>query len=398
MIRLGKLMAVIGIFFLGSVSKAEPAPVILLSFDGFRWDYIEAVHTPNLDRIFENGFRVEAMKPSFPSLTFANHFTLVTGKHPIHHGIVSNDFHDLVLEKSYRMYRGEDVVSPEFYGGPAIWEVARQNDLLAAVYFWVGSEMKGREAEIFEPFDRGTAPQSQIARLLQWTDLAEPPNPALMLAYFSFLDSQGHRFGPDSPQVVFAVQKVDRLMGQLLDGLEKLNREVNVVVVSDHGMARLHETVMLVEDVEKAVGESHLLRAANNYSQLDIYLKESATERIDEIMARLPVADGFQWYRREDVPFPTHEARNGHIMGLASIGYEFKWRKGKPYVGSHGYDPSHSEMWAACFGLGPGFVPGSSIAKVNSVDVFPLLCHLLKMPSPPTDGTLDVWKPVLAND
>ena len=397
-IRVGNMAGLVVFWFFSVLAIAKPAPLIVLSFDGFRWDYIDAVYTPNLDRIIAEGFRVKAMKPSFPSLTFANHFTLVTGQHPYHHGIVSNNFYDLALEKRYRMYRPEEVVSPEFYGGPAIWEVAREHGLQAAVYFWVGSEVKGREAEIFLPFDIETKPETEIERLLQWADETKPPNPALMMAYFSFPDHQGHRFGPDSPQVVFAVQQLDLLMGVLIDGLEDLKREVNVLVVSDHGMARLKEPVMLVEDVEAAVGKDALIRCANNYSQLDVYLKPSAMDRIDAIMARLPKASGFHWYRREDVPFPTHRQRNGQIMGLADIGYEFKWRKGKPYVGAHGYNPNLSEMWAACFGMGPGFEAGSEIAMVQSVDVFSLMCHLLELPAPATDGSLDVWRPVLARE
>lgn len=378
---------------------AEPPPVILISIDGFRWDYADHIATPNIDRIVAEGFRVESMKPSFPSLTFPNHYTLVTGRHPHHHGIVGNQFFDAQQDDLYSMYRSEDVTDPKWYMAPAIWEVAEGAGMESASYFWVGSEMKGRHPVTFLPFKNGIPPKQKVETVLQWIDPKQRPSPRLVLAYFSFVDSAGHLFGPDSPEVVFAVQRMDAVLGMLLDGFDALQVEPNVIVVSDHGMTNLNGVALKVEDAVDAIGADSVAKYINNYSQLDLFLKDPTESNMTAALQKLPKREGYTWYRRARAPFPMHPSRNGDIVGIADLGYVFqKGDRRSKYAGGHGYDPNAPDMGSICFGFGPAFESMSELNRVQAVDIFPLVAHLLGIDPPKNDGALEVWGNVLAGD
>ena len=115
--------------------------VILISLDGFRWDYRNKADTPNLDILLENGVNSESFIPVFPSKTFPNHLSIVTGSYPENHGILSNDMYDPEWDADY--YIGENsapVQEGRWYDADPIWVTAEKQGKITGTYFWPGSE------------------------------------------------------------------------------------------------------------------------------------------------------------------------------------------------------------------------------------------------------------------
>lgn len=391
-------MRCVWLMFFCAVSWAGTPKVLMISFDGFRWDYLDHIATPNFDRLVENGLRVKAMKPAFPSLTFTNHYSLVTGHSAAKHGIVSNNFYDTQKNDSYSMYKAEDVATAFWYEEEAIWEVARNHGKVTASYFWVGSEMEGRQPDFYKPFDSKVKPETILTQVIDWLDPKVVPSPDLALAYFPFVDKAGHRYGPDSVEVIYAVQKADAIVGTLLDALDERNIEINLVIVSDHGMTRLQHEPIHVEQIISPADVEKFEHISNNYSQVDFYLKDEFVPQAAEILSRLKKVPGCTWYLRENVPFQTHALKNGHIMGLADSGYQLRYKyKSSNYQGGHGYDPNDQDMMAFCLAWGPDIIPQSSLDQVNVEDVFPLVSHLLRIPIKESEGRLDVWQKALVD-
>ncbi len=365
---------------------------LLISLDGFRWDYPDLYETPAIHEIFARGFRVRRMSPAAPSLTFPNHYTLVTGCLPAHHGLIGNQFRDASDGSRYSLKDPAAVRDPKWYQRPAIWEVAKEQGIESASYFWVGSEMRGRAPAISIPFDDEIPIESRLATLAQWLDPTKDPTPGLMLLYFSQVDHAGHEFGPLSEETKAAVIQLDQMLAKVIALVDDSADPINLVVVADHGMAPLLGQGVRASEIAKAASDD-LLELINHHSFVELFLKDPS--RTAAVLARLPQAPGLTWYTRDQPPWPLHPTRNGHIMGTVSVGYEVMRDKPGSYRGGHGYDPRVPEMGAVCFGMGPDFRAGSQLVEVNSVDVFALLVQLLRLSEVPSDGRGDVWKPVM---
>src|SRR5688572_15430716 len=216
-----------------------PAPVILISFDGFRWDYETKAPAPNLRSLAARGVRAESLIPSFPTKTFPNHYTIVTGLYPGHHGIVANNIHDPSTGRTLTLANRKEVGDPMWWGGEPIWVTAQRQGLTSGAVFWPGSEapIGGMYPRCWKLFDDSYPPDDRVDEILGWLELPPVERPRFITLYFSDVDSAGHSFGPDSIEVQEAVRRVDGYLGRLLKGLDArgLTNAVNVVVVSDHG-------------------------------------------------------------------------------------------------------------------------------------------------------------------
>ncbi|MDZ7307740.1 MAG: ectonucleotide pyrophosphatase/phosphodiesterase [candidate division KSB1 bacterium] len=215
--------------------------VILISIDGFRHDYLDRAAAPNLQRLARNGVRAHGMIPAFPSKTFPNHYTLVTGLYPEHHGIVSNTMLDPEGKARFRISDRAAVEDSRWWGGEPLWVTAQKQGQLTATYFWVGSEAEilGTRPAYWKRYAHNTPNRARVAQVLAWLDLPKPQRPTLITLYFSTVDEAGHEFGPDSPEVMQAVAAIDTVIGTLLEGLaaRDIFQQVNLIIVSDHGMA-----------------------------------------------------------------------------------------------------------------------------------------------------------------
>lgn len=365
--------------------------LLLISVDGFRWDYLDQQPTPNMHALFESGFRVNRMEPAWPSNTFPNHYTLVTGKEPAEHGLVGNWMWDRETTRLYGMGQPESL-EPYWYDAPALWEVAGAQGLKTASYFWVGSETNGRQPHWFKPYDSDATHEDRLIALENWLDPTSDFQPHLMMIYFPDVDDAGHKFGPTSPELAEAVAKVDRTIGKIQALIAASGQPVNVVIVSDHGMTDLVKESMPISAIEEALGPD-LEKVINHYAHVDIFLKDGSPDAVEAALKKLPQQDDVTWHTRQNPPGLLHPTRNGHIIGTMVAGHEFYSKPGT-YRGAHGYAVTHPDMGAICMGSGPAFKPGSTISEVKATQVFALSAHVLGLSTSATE--LSPWEPILS--
>jgi predicted AlkP superfamily pyrophosphatase or phosphodiesterase len=377
--------------------------VVLVSFDGFRWDYLDRYPTPNFDRVAREGARAERMIPVFPSKTFPTHYTIATGMYAEHHGLVGNNFWDPDKKASYSISNREVVEDGSWYRGEPIWVTAERQGMLAASYFFVGSEadVGGVRPTYWTRYDGSVPNDKRVDAVLDW--LARPPEtrPHMITLYFSDADDAGHRYGPESEEVVEAVASVDATLGRLLDGLDALPPEMQlyVVLVSDHGMLTAPAAKADLLPLDRFSG----VRAAATGPYASLWVDEGGAARIpalrDSIAALLP-ADSV--WARENVPARFHyndDPRIGDIVIVADRERTVVTPDRIPTRDgfTHGWDNQVLEMGAIFLARGPRIVPGQRIPAFESVNVYPFLAELLGLtPNPEIDGDRSVLAPILS--
>ena len=392
--------------------------VILVSLDGFRYDYAEKYHAENIRATGAAGAAArEGMIPAYPSLTFPNHYTLATGLYPEHHGIVANNFYDAARKQTYRLGDPATVTDGSWYGGTPIWVLAEQQGMRAACFFWPGSdaEIQGTRPSYYVKYDDKVPDDTRVQQVLAWLRLPAERRPHLITVYFADVDHAGHEYGPESEEVRAAVQVVDRAIGMLRAGVAKLNLPVDVIVVSDHGMAKVQGEWITLDKYfadggafEKIVGSS-------------LYAKSDAdAERVYEGLKGK--SDRFEVYRRAQMPGSLHadgNARMGDPVVVTNGPYLVRFSAPREQagpstmasggtaaarhdeVGAHGFDPARvPEMKASFFAAGPGICGGVTVAPFENVNVYPLVAKLLgldisHLKTGAIDGDLRVLAPIL---
>lgn len=383
---------------------SSPAPVLLISIDGFRADYLDLGITPNLQRIVDHGVRAEWMNPSYPSLTFPNHYSIVTGLRPDHHGIVHNSMEDADLGL-FRLSMREAVGEGRWWGGEPIWVGAHKVGLANATLFWPGSEAPVQDVrpDRWTPFDADLPYRKRVDTVLGWLSEPAATRPRVATLYFERVDKAGHDHGPDSPETRAAIREADTAIGRLLDGLQArgLLEAVNLIVVSDHGMApTAPERTIAVEDmVSMADGK------VVSYGQ-SVGI-EPAPERAAAIETRLVGRhDHYQCWRKQDLPARWHYGRHPRVPsiicqmdeGWDAIPAEYmERRRAAGARGSHGYDPALPSMRALFVARGPAFRAGATLPAFDNVDVYPLLAHLIGIEPAANDGDIAPLLPALVS-
>jgi predicted AlkP superfamily pyrophosphatase or phosphodiesterase len=367
--------------------------VILISFDGFRADYFDRVHTPAFDRVAASGVRAEALIPVFPSKTFPNHYTIATGMYPENHGIVGNSFYDPALDATYSIGDRESVIDGSWYRGEPIWVTAETQGMVAASFFWVGSEadVMGVQPTIWKPYDGRIPNEARVDSVLAWLELPEENRPHVITLYFSNVDSAGHRHGPDSDEVDAAIADTDRVLGRLLDGLGTLpvGDQVYLVIVSDHGMAQYTtETAVAIDDLIDMTG----ILMADSGPAANLHVEGGsarAREITDQLNARL--ANG-RAYLRQDVPEHLNyraDPRIGDVVVVMEEGWQIRPSDRMPRSdgGTHGWDPTLPSMHGIFLAMGPTVRQGVTIPAFEAVEIYPMLAEILGLrPGPDVDG------------
>ena len=283
--------------------------VILVSLDGFRYDYAEKYNAEHIRALGAAGATApEGMIPAYPSLTFANHYTLATGLYPEHHGIVANNFYDPQRKRAYHMTDAAAVSDGSWYGGTPIWVLAEQQGMRAACFFWPGSEaeIQGTRPSYYLKYDEKIPDDLRVSQVLAWLRLPAEQRPHLITLYFSEVDHAGHEHGPESEEVRAAVQAVDKEVGGLMEGVAKTKLPVDVIVLSDHGMAKVQgDWITLDEYFPDADASVHFISPG-------LYAKSEAdAERVYEALRGK--SEKFEVYRRAQMPAALHDDSNSRI-------------------------------------------------------------------------------------
>lgn len=374
------------------------APLILISLDGVHPDYLERGLTPALGALAADGVRAEWMTPSYPSLTFPNHYTIVTGLRPDRHGIVHNTMRDPALGE-FTLANRRAVGDGRWWGGEPLWVTAQNAGLRTATMFWPGSEaaIGGVRPHWWHAFSYETPIAARVDRALGWLDLPSAERPRLVTLYFEHADKAGHEAGPDSPQLDAALREVDAGIARLVDGLKRrgLYDRTNIVIVSDHGMASTSiERVIVLDDVfdptqYEVVTHGEVIGLQPRHADLAPPPRPHphlACWRKAELPAR--------WYygRHPRVPQVVCQAEEG----WKAITREALLRSaGGRTAGSHGYDPAAPSMRAIFLAHGPAFWHGAVVPAFDNVHVYPLLAWLIGVEPVPGDGDPAVLEPTV---
>ena len=366
-------------------------PLILVSIDGFRWDYLDRGVTPNLSALAAEGVRAKRMIPSFPSVTFPNHYTLVTGLYPDHHGIVNNTFEDAHTPGVFRMSSKDEVWWDE---ATPIWVSAQREGVATATEFWPGSEVAihGVRPGRWEPFNVMKFGDQRVDTLLGW--LSDPPatRPRFATLYFDLVDTAGHLHGPNSPEVDRAIAVTDASIGRLVAGLKARGLRANLIIVADHGMASVAPERTVVLDDLADMGAVHVV-FTDAVSGIDIPSTEAGAAARAKLLAP---HDHLTCWNKADVSARLHYGANPRVPDVvcaAEVGWLVETRESMrkrhlPLLGEHGYDNAAPEMGALFIAEGPAFKAGMTIEPFENVDVYPLMVSLLGIRGEPNDGRL----------
>jgi predicted AlkP superfamily pyrophosphatase or phosphodiesterase len=375
----------------GQQVRVDPPILILISFDGWRWDYIERLPVPNLKALAARGVRAKTMLPSFPVLTFPNHYTIATGLYPEHHGVVANNMRDRSMPERFTQ-SSETAKDARWWGGEPIWVTALRKGLRAATMFWPGTEaaIGGVRPTYWRPYDKRVRTLDRVAQALTWLALPAADRPSFVSLYFEEVDTAGHDFGPDSPELAAAASHLDEALGRLVDGVHRLGLDdrTSIVVVSDHGMTPTSYDRIIYLDAMVDLNTVDILEYG---STLLIDPRDGDVEGLyRRLHGRHPKLEIF---KRRDVPARLHfrsNARIPAIIGVPAVGWTVtsgqRLTEEELHVGAHGYEPTTPDMGALFAAAGPPLRRGITVGPFENIHVYELLCRILQIAPAKNDG------------
>ncbi|WP_433780190.1 ectonucleotide pyrophosphatase/phosphodiesterase [Flavobacterium anhuiense] len=362
--------------------------VVLVSMDGFRWDYGKMYNLPNLKQIEKEGVHAKSMKPSYPSKTFPNHYSIVTGLYPDHHGIINNIFYDSSLNQSFSLSSNAKNDS-RFYGGNPIWNLAEQQGVKTASFFWPGSDIDKRNPSYFKNYDGKVPYGARIDTVMKWLQLPEKQRPHLVTLYFDEPDHTGHNFGPLSPKTEKTVIKMDSIIGEISKKLDQLpiGKQINLIIVSDHGMATIsNDKKVAVLDYLKPewLGYKDVINPI-----MSLQAKPGYQDSIANALKKVP---HIKFCKSTEVPKRLHYGTNPRVHDFV-IEADKGWSlvsKESTHIngGTHGYDNNEKDMHAIFYAKGPAFKVNKKIKTFQNVSVYPLIAHILGLQVGEIDGKL----------
>ncbi|KXK37728.1 MAG: Phosphodiesterase I [Bacteroidetes bacterium OLB9] len=371
--------------------------VILISADGFRYDYIEKYNAIHLKHLAQNGtWAKKGMRPSYPSITFPNHYTIATGLYPAHHGIVDNVFYDPGRDEMYIIGR-ESIKDGSWYGGLPLWGLAEKQNVVSASLFWVGSESDagGMRPTYYYSYHEMFDGDDKARIIKDWLQMDEEIRPHFITLYFPEVDKNGHKYGPEAPETMAAIHYVDESIGKLVAALEPLQLPISYVFVSDHGMIGVDpkDYIPLPEidkDKYKVINSNTIthITAVNEADIMPLYHQLKASKPKD-----------YNVYLAKDMPrrlhYSTREDKTRRIGDIILVPKGSKIMVDpirKPSIGKHGFDwCAVPEMKATFIAWGDAFKSGKTIKSFENIHIYPMIAELLGLSVlEPIDGDAKV--------
>ena len=382
--------------------------VILISLDGFRYDYVEKFKTQTLDRLARQGVRAKWMIPSFPTKTFPNHYTIATGLYPQNHGLVENNVYD--FGQIFRIDDRSKVQDSRWWMGEPIWVTAQRQGQIAGSYFFVGSEAEigGQRPKFWRTYAGGVPPEMRVDKVLGWFDLPVGERPTMIAMYFSDTDDAGHEFGPDAEETRYAALNADRYIGQLITGLERrgIADRVNIIIVSDHGMASRDQKNAIVMDDYFDTKDKSLADPILTTGEIWQIFPKPGKEAF--LIEKLKAITHATCWRKSEIPKRLHYSESPRIAPIVCSSDE-GWamtsrdrfestKKSDDFDkirGAHGYDNKYESMRATFIAHGPAFRKGYVAEPFENIHVYELMCKILGLRPAKNDGDLESVRQVL---
>ena len=382
------------------ISILFPRPyVLLVSFDGFRYDYLDRVDTPNFDKLKLDGTSAESLISVFPSFTFPNHYSIATGTYAGTHGLIANSFYRKDFKESYSMRNRNTVIDGKWYGAEPIWVTAEKQGVNTATYFWVGSEaeISGVRPSIYESYDGSIPFAERVDSVFEWFSLPYDNRPQLCMLYFNEPDHLGHVFGPESTPVDSVIIEMDNLLGLIIDKINScsIRDSLNLIIISDHGMTTISKDKFIYLD--KYVRGIYDLRVDGSGPVSQLFIRPTKSARKKSIFHQLKRIPNMQVYLKEDIPynFRIVNENTGDFLLVADEGWSiFKNKKASADfnpIGMHGYDPLLKSMQSIFMAYGPEIKSNFQVNSFENIHIYPLLCKLLEIkPSKESEGEIQV--------
>lgn len=393
-----------------SVSAQKPIKdlkptVILISLDGFRADYLDKFKPPTLEKLAREGVRAKWMIPSFPSKTFPNHYAIATGLYPEHNGIVENNIYD--FDSVFGLSKREEVQNGRWWLGEPIWVTAEKQGQKAGAFFFPGTEaeIRGKRPTFWKEYDGKIPNETRVQTILSWLDLPQTERPTIYTLYFSDVDDAGHATSPDSEETKKAVLKVDANLQMLMDGLKKrkIDKKVNIIVVSDHGMATVNQSNVVVLDNYFNFDDAERILWTGEIVQ--IFPKNG---KLDEIAAKLKAVNNATCWKKSEIPERFHYNEGNRVAPVVCSSNEgwvltsrerfAQTQKREDFTkpkGAHGYDNQLESMRALFIAHGKAFKKKKIVEPFENVNVYNVMAKILKLTPAPNDGSFNVAKQIL---
>jgi predicted AlkP superfamily pyrophosphatase or phosphodiesterase len=388
------------------VLPPERAILILVSIDGFRWDYLDRFTPPTLTKLANDGVRADGLIPQFPSKTFPNHYTIVTGLTLAHHGIISNNMRDKDIPGEFTLSNRDVQNDPRWWGGEPIWNTAEKQGRKTAAMFWPGSEVVigGRRGTYWTPYDDDMPHAERVKRILDWLRLPEAQRPSFLTLYFSDVDNAGHSQGPDSDDVRDAVLRVDKSLDDVVNGVKQigLDDRVHYVIVSDHGMSALSpdRTIVLDDYIDVSTAD-----VVDWSPLLGLTPKDGNVEKTYAALKDKHPALAI--YRANEIP-PEYGLA-GHprlpaIVGIAKDGWTIaskrdvsRWDEPNRHApgGTHGFDARAQSMQGLFIASGPRIRSNMRVKPFENIHIYDFMCAVLGLQPANNDGDPTVTRDML---
>lgn len=366
--------------------------VIMLSIDGFRWDYTQYANTPVLDSLAKVGVMAEALIPSFPTKTFPNHYTMATGLYPDHHGIVLNSFYADDVKMDYNKKDKSSVADSSFYSGEPIWTTAELQGVTAASLFWVGSEAQshGVRPTLWEKYNHNLPFEDRIDSIYNWLSLPESKRPHLVVWYYHEPDAIGHKAGPESKELVAVIEEIDGYLGDFFTKMRTLPyyNQLNFIVTSDHGMGQLSPDKQVLLD--NLIDTANLLYFDGWNPIWNLKVKK---EKLDKVYSNLKKNEHIQVWYSDSIPKRLHYGTNPRTYDITVVADPYwsvfwSWKIGES-LGTHGYDNSFKDMHTIFYAAGPAFKKNYIAPEFENVNIYPLIAEIMKLKPANTDGDIN---------
>jgi predicted AlkP superfamily pyrophosphatase or phosphodiesterase len=379
--------------------------VILISLDGFRYDYLDKFQPKMLNKLAKEGVRAKWMTPSFPSKTFPNHYTVATGLYPEHHGIIENNIYD--FGTTFSMSKHEEVINPRWWLGEPIWVTAEKQGQISASYFFPGTDtlIKNDKPEFSRDYNGKVPNDLRVDTILNWLDNPIEKRPTMLTLYFSDTDDAGHEFSPDGVETKYAAWNVDRNIERLYNGLKqrKIADKVSIIIVSDHGMATVdwRNATILDDYFDLTLAEPILY----THEIIQIFPKENNE---DLIFDKLKTIKHATCWKKADIPARFHYNEGNRIAPIVCSTQE-GWiltnrekyetlQKEQEFDrprGGHGYDNQLESMRATFIAHGGKFKKNYVAEPFENVNVYNLMCKILGLKPAANDANRDLASELL---